>query len=122
MRFYLEERRQFKRYPVTKGLLFSDNDKAVSLAKIVDISRSGVKCCSLSQIDCTICVLKNIDLFGTEDDLVLTGLSGRMTRCSNDLSGQRMGADHCFYEFGFEFFPEHYRQIQKLQECLSIYK
>ena len=120
MEFARDERRKFTRYPVTTGLLFNDKDKAVSLAKVVDISGCGVRCCTLSEIDCTICTLDNIELYGTDEDLILTGLSGRMTRCSNDLNKRRTASDSCLYEFGFEFSPQHYKEIKRLQECLSI--
>lgn len=122
METHMDERRKFKRYLLTMGMLFTDQDNTVGLAKIIDISRSGVKCCTLSHINCTICNLENIELFGAEEDLILTGLSGRMTRCSNDLSERKTNQDFCFYEFGFEFFPQHHERIKRLQEHLLSYQ
>lgn len=122
MKNHREERRKFKRYPVTTGLLFTDHDNVVGLAKIVDISSSGVKCCSLSRVACIVCSLENVELFGAKEDVVLTGLSGRMTRCSDDLNQRGTNAKICYYECGFEFFPQHSKQINRLQEGLFFYR
>lgn len=112
------ERRQFKRYPLSDGLLFSDNDKLVGFAKVIDISKSGLRCCTLSQVTCSICPLDNIELFGAVENIILSGLSGRMTRCTSDLSKTKNDLIYCRYEFGFEFYPHHYSQLEKLQKRL----
>jgi len=49
----------------------------------------------------------------------LTGLSGRMTRCSDDLICPDSDSSLSYYEFGFEFVPYHYSQINKLKKSLS---
>ena len=116
------ERRKYKRYPLSDGLLFSDDDCLVGFAKVLDISRSGVRCCTLSQITCSICTLDNIELFGAGENMILSGLSGRMTRCTSDLSKRKNDLNICLYEFGFEFYPYHYSQIEKLQKRLLSYK
>ena len=119
MKIKASERRRFARYPVDGGLLFSDNDHLIGLAQVIDISKCGVRCVSLSKINCTICMLKNIELFGSGENMSLTGLSGRMTRCSDDLICPDFDSSLYYYEFGFEFVPYHYSQIHKLKKSLS---
>jgi hypothetical protein len=119
MKIKASERRRFERYPVDGGLLFSDNDHLIGLAQVIDISKCGVRCVSLSKINCTICMLKNIELFGPGENMSLTGLSGQMTRCSDDLIDPGSDSNLYYYEFGFEFFPYHYNQINKFKKSLS---
>lgn len=119
MKIKASERRRFERYPVDGGLLFSDNDHLIGLAQVIDISKCGVRCVSLSKINCTICMLKNIELFGSGENMSLTGLSGRMIRCSDDLIDPGSDTSLCYYEFGFEFVQDHYSQINKLKKSLS---
>jgi len=114
-----KERRRFKRYPLHNGLIFADNDNLIGMAKVIDISTCGVRCASLSKINCTICMLKNVELFGAGDDMVITGLSGRMTRCSDDACGPESNSNRCYFEFAFEFSSDHYAQIAKIKEYLS---
>ena len=88
MEFRINNRRRFERYPVEVGLLFSDNDNLIGLAKVIDISECGVRCGSLSKVNCTICMLENIELFVPEENIAVTGFSGKMTRCSEDKNDQ----------------------------------
>jgi hypothetical protein len=118
----VDERRRFKRYSLHSGLIFVDNDNLIGLAKVIDISSGGVRCASLSKTNCTICILKNIELFGTCEGMTLTELSGRMTRCSNDLSDPGSYLNSCYFEFGFEFSSGHYSQISKMKKFLSTEK
>lgn len=113
------DRRRFQRYHVEEGLLFSDNDHLIGLAQVVDISKCGVRCISLSKINCTICAMSNIELFGTRENMYLTGLSGKMTRCTDNMTTRDFDPGLCCYEFGFEFFPDHYLQINRLKRSLS---
>ena len=117
-----DEKRRFKRVQVNRGLIFTDNDNLIGMSQVIDISNSGVRCVSLSKINCTICMLKNIELFGVSEDMMLIGLSGRMTRCSDDLSSPGSYLDLCYYEFGFEFSSAHYSQITKMKKYLSTGK
>jgi hypothetical protein len=112
------DKRRFERCHVQEGLLFSDNDHLIGLAQVVDISKCGVRCISLSKINCTICTLENIELFGTRENMYLTGLSGKMTRC-DDMTTRVFDSGLSCYEFGFEFFPDHYLQINRLKKSLS---
>jgi hypothetical protein len=112
------DKRRFERCHVQEGLLFSDNDHLIGLAQVVDISKCGVRCISLSKINCTICTIENIELFGTRENMYLTGLSGKMTRC-DDMTTQVFDPGLSCYEFGFEFFPDHYLQINRLKKSLS---
>lgn len=118
----VDERRRFKRYPLPSGLVFVDNDNLIGMAKVIDISTCGVRCASLSKINCAISMLDNIDLLGTCEDMMLTGLSGRMTRCTDDMSDPEFYLNRSYYEFGFEFSPVHYSQITKMKMCLSTQK
>jgi hypothetical protein len=113
------ERRRFKRFVLNGGLLFSDRDNLIGMAQVVDISRCGVRCASISPVACTICMLDNIELFGAEENLELNNLSGRMIRCSDNLIPKQQNSDMCYYEFGFEFFPRHYPQLTRLKGFLS---
>ena len=113
------ERRRFKRFALKGGLLFSDRDNLIGMAQVVDISRCGVRCASISPVACTICMLDNIELFGSEENLELTDLSGRMIRCSDNLIPKPQETGMCYYEFGFEFFPRHYPQLIRLKRFLS---
>ena len=87
----------------------------------MDISQGGVRCVSISPVSCTIGMLNNIELFGAEDNLELTDLSGRMTRCSANLHGVGSESGIGYYEFGFEFFPRHYPQLDRLQTFLTAH-
>lgn len=113
------DRRRFKRSPLEEGLLFSDNNNLIGMAQVVDISQGGVRCVSISPVKCTVGMLENIEIFGSGDNLGLTDLSGRMTRCSDNLLDSDSYSDIGYYEFGFEFFPRHYPQIIRLQDMLS---
>lgn len=113
------ERRRFKRCTLQDSLLFSDNNNLIGMAQVLDISQAGVRCVSISPVHCTIGMLENIEIFGSEEQLELADLSGRMTRCSDNLLDQSSGPGIGYYEFGFEFFPRHYPQISRLQSLLS---
>jgi hypothetical protein len=113
------ERRRFKRFVLNGGLLFSDRDNLIGMAQVLDISRCGVRCASISPVACTICMLDNIELFGAEENLELTDLGGRMIRCSDNLIPRQQDSSMCYYEFGFEFFPRHYPQLTRLKRFLS---
>ena len=118
MKINANDRRRFERYQVEEGLLFSDNDHLIGLAQVVDISKCGVRCISLSKINCTICAMANIELFGTRENMYLTGLSGKMTRCTDDMTNPDFDQSLSCYEFGFEFRPHHYLQINRLKKTL----
>ena len=118
----IDERRRFKRYPLHSGMVFVDNDNLIGMAKVIDISTCGVRCASLSKINCAIGMLENIDLFGTCEDMMLTGLSGWMTRCTDNMSYPEFYLNRNYYEFGFEFSPVHYSQITKMKMNLSTLK
>lgn len=120
MEITANERRRFERYPVNIGLLFSDNDSLIGLARVVDISACGVRCASLSEIKCTICMLDDIELFGAKEQTSLPGLSGKMIRCSDDIINSDSESRLFYYEFGFEFLPPHYRHINGLMRSLLI--
>ena len=92
------------------------------MAQVLDISQGGVRCVSISPVNCTIGMLNSIELFGSEDNLELTDLSGRMTRCSDNLLNGASDSGVGYYEFGFEFFPRHYPQLDRLQNFLSTSK
>lgn len=113
------DRRRFKRSPLEEGLLFSDNNNLIGMAQVVDISQGGVRCVSISPVKCTVGMLENIEIFGSDDNLGLTDLSGRMTRCSGNLADSNSYSGIGYYEFGFEFFPRHYPRIIRLQDMLS---
>ncbi|MEJ2057617.1 MAG: hypothetical protein P8X39_07240 [Desulfofustis sp.] len=113
------DRRRFRRSSPEESLLFSDNNNLIGMAQVLDISQGGVRCVSISPVNCTVGMLENIEIFGSEDNLGLTDLSGRMTRCSDNLLKAESYAGVGYYEFGFEFFPRHYPQISRLQDMLS---
>ncbi len=115
------ERRRFRRLTLEGSLLFSDRDNIIGMAQVMDISQGGVRCVSISPVSCTIGMLDNIELFGSEDNLELTDLSGRMTRCSANLLGVGSESEIGYYEFGFEFFPRHYPQLDRLQTFLTTH-
>ena len=117
-----KERRRFKRFTLEGSLLFSDRDNMIGMAQVMDISQGGVRCVSISPVSCTIGMLDNIELFGSDDNLELTDLSGRMTRCSDNLLGRTSESGVGYYEFGFEFFPRHYPQLDRLQTFLTSHK
>ena len=118
MKIRTNNRRRFERYPVDVGLLFSDNDNLIGMAKVIDISDCGVKCGSLSRIKCTICMLENIELFVPEENMAVTGLSGKMTRCSDIKNDQDSGLKLFYCEFGFEFLRHHYNLLHRLKKSL----
>ena len=115
------ERRRFRRLTLEGSLLFSDRDNIIGMAQVMDISQGGVRCVSISPVSCTIGMLDNIELFGSEENLELTDLSGRMTRCSANLLGVGSESGIGYYEFGFEFFPRHYPQLDRLQTFLTTH-
>ena len=115
----LKERRRFERITLEDSLLFSDNNNLIGMAQVLDISQAGVRCVSISPVHCIIGMLENIEIFGSEENLELADLSGRMTRCSDNLYDQSSTPGIGYYEFGFEFFPRHYPQISRLQRILS---
>jgi hypothetical protein len=119
MKLPFKERRRFKRVALDNGLLFADGSNLIGMAQVVDISKSGVRCVSMSPVNCTICILENIELFGSEENLELCNLSGRMTRCSDNLLGSNKESNVGYYEFGFEFFPRHYAQLDRLKAILD---
>ena len=117
-----KERRRFDRYTIDGSLLFSDKNNLIGMAQVMDISQGGVRCVSISPVSCTIGMLENIELFGSEENLELTDLSGRMTRCSDNLLDNKSSDSIGYYEFGFEFFPRHYPQIDWLKGFLATQK
>ena len=118
----INERRRFERFTLGDSLLFSDSNNIIGMAQVLDISQGGVRCVSISPVNCTIGMLNSIELFGSEDNLELIDLSGRMTRCSDNLLNGASDSGVGYYEFGFEFFPRHYPQIDRLQNFLSTSK
>lgn len=116
------ERRRFDRYTIDGSLLFSDKNNLIGMAQVMDISQGGVRCVSISPVSCTIGMLENIELFGSEENLELADLSGRMTRCSDNLLDNKSSDSIGYYEFGFEFFPRHYPQIDWLKGFLATQK
>lgn len=118
----VNERRRFERLSLNNPLIFSDESNLIGMAQVLDISRGGVRCVSMSPVNCTIGMLEGIELFGSEDNLELSDLSGRMTRCSNNLVDDGREAQIGYYEFGFEFFPRHYPQIIRLKSILNVSK
>ena len=122
MKSHFKEKRRFKRFTLEGGLLSSDRNNLIGMAQVLDISQAGVRCVSVSPVNCTIGMLDNIELFGSDDHLELTDLSGRMTRCSDNLLSIASDSGTGYYEFGFEFFPRHYPQIDRLQNFLSDHR
>jgi hypothetical protein len=118
MTINIVDKRRFERYPVKGGAFFSDNENLIGFAKIIDISDCGVRCVSLSQVKCTICILRNIELSGTGKSTTLERLSGKMARCSDDKIDHNSDSDLFYYEFGFEFFPQHYHDLNRLKKSL----
>ena len=117
-----KERRRFDRYTIDGSLLFSDKNNLIGMAQVMDISQGGVRCVSISPVSCTVGMLENIELFGSEENLELIDLSGRMTRCSDNLLDNNTNSGIGYYEFGFEFFPRHYPQIDWLKSFLATQK
>lgn len=117
-----KERRRYKRLSLDNPLIFSDGSNLIGMAQVLDISKSGVRCVSMSPVSCTIGMLEGVELFGAEENLELSDLSGRMTRCSNNLANSQRDAPVGYYEFGFEFFPRHYPQISRLKTILQAAK
>ena len=113
-----KDRRRFERCSPMHSLLFSDTNNLIGMAQVIDISQGGVRCVSISPVNCTVGMLENIEIFGSDETFGLTDLSGRMTRCSENLLDQDSYSDLGYYEFGFEFFPRHYPQILRLQNKL----
>lgn len=122
MKSPLNERRRFDRYTLEGSLLFSDKNNLIGMAQVMDISQGGVRCVSISPVSCTVGMLDNIELFGSEENLELTDLSGIMTRCSDNLLDNKSNGGVGYYEFGFEFFPRHYPQIDWLKSFLATQK
>ena len=122
MKSRFKERRRFSRFTLESGLLFSDRNNLIGMAQVMDISQGGVRCVSVSPVHCTIGMLEIIELFGSDDHLELSDLSGRMTRCSDNLLSSASDSGTGYYEFGFEFFPRHYPQIDRLQNFLSAHR
>jgi len=119
MKSRAKERRRFQRCSIEQSLLFSDNNNLIGMAQVLDIGQGGVRCVSISPVNCTVGMLENIEIFGSDETFGLTDLSGRMTRCSDNLLDQDAYSGIGYYEFGFEFFPRHYPQIIRLQNMLS---
>ena len=119
MKSPFKEKRRFERLSLGNPLIFSDESNLIGMAQVIDISRSGVRCVSMSPVNCTVGMLQGIELFGSEDNLELSELSGRMTRCTNNLVDSNHDTHVGYYEFGFEFFPRHYPQIGRLKSILK---
>lgn len=117
-----KERRRFERLALDNPLIFHDEGNLIGMAQVMDISKSGVRCVSMSPVTCTIGMLEGIELFGSDDNLELSDLSGRMTRCTNNMVVSERDAQIGYYEFGFEFFPRHYPQISRLKSILKASK
>ncbi|MCG6931795.1 MAG: PilZ domain-containing protein [Desulfofustis sp.] len=116
------ERRRFERLSLDNSLIFSDGSNLIGMAQVLDLSKSGVRCVSMSPVNCTIGMLEGVELFGAEENLELSDLSGRMTRCSDNLVSSQRDAQMGYYEFGFEFFPRHYPQISRLKSIIQAKK
>jgi hypothetical protein len=116
------ERRRFERLSLYNSLIFSDGSNLIGMAQVLDLSKSGVRCVSMSPVNCTIGMLEGVELFGAEENLELSDLSGRMTRCSDNLVSSQRDAQMGYYEFGFEFFPRHYPQISRLKSIIQAKK
>lgn len=116
------ERRRFERLSLDNPLIFSDGSNLIGMAQVLDLSKSGVRCVSMSPVNCTIGMLEGVELFGAEENLELSDLSGRMTRCSDNLLYSQRDVQMGYYEFGFEFFPRHYPQISRLKSIIEAKK
>jgi len=114
-----KERRRFDRLSLDNPLIFTDETNLIGMAQVIDISKGGVRCVSMSPVSCTIGMLEGIELFGSEENLELGDLSGRMTRCTDNLVDAQRDVQIGYYEFGFEFFPRHYPQLSRLQTILQ---
>ncbi len=75
------DRRQYERYQVDGGSLFSDKENLVGYGSVVDISKGGVRCVSLSHVNCLICQIDGIELYIPSLNLDVKGLCGRMIQC-----------------------------------------
>ncbi len=97
------ERRLFKRFQIDGGFLFSDSESLVASSRVVDISRGGFRCMSLSHIYCPIDWLDGIELYDSNHDLALVQLRCKMVRCSQNMSGSNSHSIPHNYIFAFEF-------------------
>ena len=104
---HLKERRRFNRFTLEGSLLFSDRNNIIGMAQVMDISKGGVRCVSISPVSCTIGMLDNIELFGAEESLELTDLSGKDVI----LKGQSFG------RAGFQRFQTIYSNVRAKRDA-----
>ncbi|THB78729.1 MAG: hypothetical protein D6B25_03475 [Desulfobulbaceae bacterium] len=112
------DRRKYQRYYIGEGLIFSDRQNIIGLAQVVDLSRSGIKCVSISEPTCPLGKIRDIDLAGVGETAHLTGLSGRMIRCSalKNRSDTSLGLNS--FEFSLEFHPRFHPLIKRFKQKL----
>lgn len=99
------DRRHFKRFQIDSGFLFSDSETLVDPARVVNISRGGFRCMSLSQVTCPIDWIHGVELYDANHDFALAQLRCKMVRCSQNLSSSNSFSTPYNYIFAFEFCP-----------------
>jgi hypothetical protein len=78
MQDFTTEKRRFERYTLDDGILFSDEDNLIGLAQVLDISQCGIKGVSISAPINAVGRIDKIELFGTGENQLITGLSGQL--------------------------------------------
>ena len=99
------DRRHYKRFQIDGGFLFSDSETLIEPARVVDISRGGFKCMSLSQVTCPIDWIDGVELYDAHHNFTLIQLRCKMVRCSQNISDASSYSTPYSYIFAFEFCP-----------------
>lgn len=112
------EQRRYSRHPVNGWLMFFGANSPIDMAQIVNISKSGAFCASLSEIICPLGIIQGLEIFCCDRRMSVNGLKAKMVRSENMLTGQHAGPDiHCF-TFGLEFFDITSNQLAKMENML----
>lgn len=112
------EKRRYSRYHIDTGMLISDDDLIIGLARVIDISNGGFSCVGLSPIKYLNGWIDGIDLYDPSTDTSLQQLRGRMKRYSINKNSTTASASTISYFVGFEASPDCISQITNFKELL----
>ena len=112
------EKRRYSRYHIDTGMLISDDDLIIGLARVIDISNGGFSCVGLSPIKYLNGWIDGIDLYDPSTDTSLQQLRGRMKRYSINKNSTTANASTISYFVGFEASPDCISQITNFKELL----
>ena len=112
------ERRRYTRYHIDSGILLSDDDALIGLARVIDISNGGFSCVGLSPIQYLNNWIDGIDLYDPNTDTSIEQIRGRMTRYLINKNSTESVASTISYFVGFEVSPDCISHITNFRKLL----